>query len=350
MSAISRESIAELVARHSLAQVMSGSEEARGDVELLIKSLRSVFARYEGVRFVDGLVLSIVGQMPLVDTELRQNVSAAVMVMDPTEAPHLLVERDGGAALYRSSVPVAGEIMRYEYAGPHKETVTYQGIGYDLEPSVASYSNFAIDYYDDLEDALTMYEDIVLRRFDCDFLERAWENPNSRIFFAHRAERHLRDSLERFLNTRLRGADQVQVFPEQNVDTEHPVDIRVDWSGRRLALIEIKWLGKSRSPKKSRFASQHDNKRARDGLQQLSDYIDAQSFRAIGTEVAGYLVVFDGRRRGLKPPIETLPRGKAEYYRSVALQLQPELLARVEMRQPRRWFVPVHEEVIENEN
>lgn len=161
-------------------------------------------------------------------------------------------------------------------------------------PDADSY--FAIQTYKDLELALEDYGTKIARLSECVYLNDVWFDNKNRIFFKPRPEHILRDSLTQFLKMRLRNAE---VRPEQIVDKSHPVDIKITWSlANHLALIEIKWMGKSLSKVGKRFKQIYNRQRALDGAQQLSDYLDANLKQAPVKSTKGYLVIFDARRWG----------------------------------------------------
>jgi hypothetical protein len=156
-------------------------------------------------------------------------------------------------------------------------------------------SNFALPTFSKLRDALASYRDNMARTSSCEILNTAWYEPN-RLFFKAGPEETIRRSLTRFLKITFTGGAEVR--PEQIVDESHPVDIKVTWfMTNRLALIEIKWLGKSRSDTK--IKATYSESRARAGAKQLADYMDANKVQAPVHETRGYLVVVDARRAKL---------------------------------------------------
>jgi hypothetical protein len=164
-----------------------------------------------------------------------------------------------------------------------------------LEPIPDSDSYFAIQSYKTLELALEDYKAKVAKHSDCPYLKKAWFDENM-LFFRKGPEYLLRDSLTSFLKMRLRN---VEVRPEQVVDKSHPVDIKVSWALiNRLALIEIKWLGKSLVHRNKQFTKKFYASRALSGAKQLADYLDANMIQAPNYASKGYLVIFDGRRAG----------------------------------------------------
>jgi DNA repair exonuclease SbcCD ATPase subunit len=66
----------------------------------------------------------------------------------------------------------------------------------------------------------------------------------------------------------------------------------------RIALIEIKWLGKSRN--NAKITSEYTQARALSGASQLADYLDMNKVQAPTHKTRGYLVIIDGRRAKLK--------------------------------------------------
>jgi len=165
----------------------------------------------------------------------------------------------------------------------------------DLPKVSGTDSCFAISTYKELDEALLHYKTSVARHAECQHVKTAMYS-NDRIFFKPHPEHLLRDSLVYFLKIRLRG-EGLEVRPEQNVDTSHPVDVKVIWGfTNHIALIEVKWLGKSLDPDTITFSSIYTESRARDGAKQLADYLDANKVQVPNHTTMGYLVVFDLRR------------------------------------------------------
>lgn len=182
----------------------------------------------------------------------------------------------------------------------------------------AQASFFSRPTFGDLREALQRYRHRVLAS-SCPLFKEAWEDEN-RLFFRSHAEQEMRRSLHQYLATVLRDAE---VRPEQNVDESHPVDIKVTWMfTTRLALIEIKWLGKSRDA--GRITADHGAARANRGAKQLADYLDANRSLAPEHVTRGYLVVVDGRRRGLNPSSTSVTGEDGLHYEGVEIPFDPE--------------------------
>jgi len=202
-------------------------------------------------------------------------------------------------------------------------------------PAPVQASVFARPTFGSLLDALQDYRDRMVRTCTCFILQQAWETQR-RLFFKPGPELTMRRSLHQFLTVRLRDAE---VRPEQIVDESHPVDIKVTWAlTNRLALIEIKWLGKSREGAK--ITSEHFDQRAREGARQLSEYMDANRTAAPHRETRGYLVVIDGRRRGLGSNATKVSVANGMYYADKEIDYNPKYHeVRSDFEVPVRMFV-----------
>jgi len=168
-----------------------------------------------------------------------------------------------------------------------------------LDPIPDADSYFSIQTYKTLELALEDYKTKIAMHSECVYLQQAWFD-NSMIFFGNRPEHKLRDSLTQFLKMRLRN---VEVRPEQIVDKSHPVDIKVTWAlANRLALLEIKWIGKSVKHKQKQFTQRYYERRALEGAGQLANYLDENIKQSPTYATKGYLIVYDARRANCNLP------------------------------------------------
>ena len=107
------------------------------------------------------------------------------------------------------------------------------------------------------------------------------------------------------------------------------------------ALIEIKWLGDSLSSGSSgtRFTTYRD-RRAQQGADQLIDYLDREQSTEPNTSLKGYLVVFDGRRRGVIDSGTPLTSMDALFYRGREISLSRDYAAeRTEIAPLIRYFL-----------
>ena len=177
-------------------------------------------------------------------------------------------------------------------------------------------SNFAVATVGSLKDALAAYR-VDATSVSCPILKDIWVGGRHghRLVFINQPEATMRRSLERFLNVKI-GAD-VSVRSEHNTDESKPVDLIVNWFGSKFrALIEIKWLGKSLTKKSTgnTFTSFGES-RSQEGADQLVGYIDREKVTEPNSQVMGYLVVFDGRRKGVIDANTPISSGSALYFR-----------------------------------
>lgn len=196
-------------------------------------------------------------------------------------------------------------------------------------------SNFAVPTFNSLREALAAYRDTVVRTSSCEIMSTAWHGTN-RLYFKAAPEETIRRSLTRFLKITL---DNAEVRPEQIVDESHPVDIKVTWfMTNRLALIEIKWLGKSRDDEK--VTANYADARARKGAKQLAEYMDANKGQAPIHEARGYLVVVDARRAKLALYRTSISTEDGMKYSTAEIRYRPKYHeARSDFEHPIRMFV-----------
>ena len=160
----------------------------------------------------------------------------------------------------------------------------------------------------------------MIKDSSCPTFNNVWHD-EKRIYFKHAQEHIIRKSLTQYLKTTFRGDCEVRA--EQNMDESHPVDIKITWSfSQRLALIEIKWLGTPCDGLK--VGKPYSEHRARDGAKQLSDYLDSNRNQSPYHITRGYLVVIDGRRRGINQHVtHQVNRENAFYFESKEISYNP---------------------------
>ena len=207
-----------------------------------------------------------------------------------------------------------------------------------INPSRAHASVFAIPTFRKLRDALENYKRRMIRTSQCKIFSKAWDGGegSDRLFFIRGPEDIMRDSLWQYLTSVL-GAE---VRPEQIVDEDHPCDIKVTWmQTNRIALIEIKWLGKSINENRSRFTQEHSDYRANQGARQLAEYLDANYTQTPTHHTRGYLVVIDARRWQLSPTSTSVNNRNGFWYRDSEITFNPEYhRVRSDFEEPIRMF------------
>jgi len=201
---------------------------------------------------------------------------------------------------------------------PGREDFVVKGASHIvLNPAPEHISVFARATFSSLADALADYGRVAVRSSSCYIFNEAWDSPQ-RLFFKAGPEWRMRRSLQQFLSNRIRDVD---VLPEQNVSETKPIDIKVLWNlTRSEALIEIKWLGKSRSDGK---VIGYWDQRARDGAKQLAEYLDMYRTLNPHVSVKGYLVVIDGRRYGMKDDATIVSRENGLHYEKLEVEFDP---------------------------
>ena len=207
-------------------------------------------------------------------------------------------------------------------------------------------SNFAQPTYSGLDDALRDYAEVAAK-CRCKILHGIWDGSENgpRLILSNKPESLMRDSLHRSLQSVLKNAN---VKMEQNTDEKRPVDIAVYWwpNSRSSALIEIKWLGWSKSQSKNKLNSytKYSNSRAQDGADQLAEYLELERQSTTVHVPKGYHVVFDARRRNLKDAKTPLSRSDALAFRHEEVAYDPDhSKIREDFAPPVRFFLEPRE-------
>jgi hypothetical protein len=232
------------------------------------------------------------------------------------------------------------DFIGYRYTMPHAEEIFTRQKVYEVPKVAASPSYFGIPYFLDLKKSLEQYGETWVKESQCEIFAAAWLDSH-RILFGPRPEFRMRRSLQRYLRSGLREQTGVAIMPEQNINETRPVDIKVTWSSNRVALIEIKWLGKSARPGEPRATQQHGERRAREGAAQLADYLNLYHKELPHEEARGYLAVFDARRRGVVLPIDDVSRVNGSYYKYREIEYGQEILSRPDFEYPCRFFCEI---------
>jgi len=189
-------------------------------------------------------------------------------------------------------------ILFYHYKD-EKECFYINNKKIHIESLTGSPSNFSI-YYSELEEALRNYSLEKIFNSSCEHFNTAWAD-KKRIYFKNKPEEIMHLSLKEYLSSTLRG---VEVSPEFNFKTKKQVDIRVKWGiANRSAHIEIKWLGVSLDEKNRKISTPNTKVRAIAGAKQLKEYLDFAASDSPGIITKGYLIIIDGRRKGINKQI-----------------------------------------------
>jgi len=200
-------------------------------------------------------------------------------------------------------------------------------------------SQFLLNYFKDLRQALLAYRDSMARTSKCHLLREAWADDN-RLWFRTKPEYRLRRALHNYLYSYLRH-DDIDLREEQNVDDSHPVDIKILWRmENRTAIIEVKWLGKSIDLATGKITASYADARAREGAKQLAEYLEWHRQQAAKEDTRGYLVVFDCRRKQLKASTKTVAKEEGFHYQAREITYRPEFhKTRQDFDEPMRMFL-----------
>lgn len=189
----------------------------------------------------------------------------------------------------------------------------------DIPHSFNCSSIYALHYFY-LNEALAQYKTEKISTSNCTLFKECW-NDNNRIFFKPAPEGQMQISLKEFLSNALRG---VEVVREYNLNASKPVDIRVKWNeANKSALIELKWLGKSKNNSNNRISTCSDS-RANDGSKQLKEYLDMDNTDNPNIISKAYLVVIDGRREGTNENTTTIDSTNGLFYENQEINFSDE--------------------------
>ncbi|QDO89551.1 hypothetical protein FNH13_15430 [Ornithinimicrobium ciconiae] len=229
----------------------------------------------------------------------------------------------------------AGEsAITYAYIHEVSEEITIDGETWSVGDTGWPCA-MAVPIFTSLEEALDRYVSLNRRPDYCAHIAQAWRDQN-RLAFLPKPEKHMRRSLFQALRHSLSGA---HVEQEQNQDESKPVDIEVTWwNPGRVAIIEVKWLGKS-GPLGERWSTPYKEKRAIDGLNQLADYLDRRDGTNPEIPVTGYLFIFDARRKDLRPLEMHVSRERGIHFEDLDPRYPQEVLDRPDMGRPFRVFL-----------
>jgi hypothetical protein len=186
-------------------------------------------------------------------------------------------------------------------------------------------SRYSDEFYE-LEQQLNNYCLHKIRYSSCPIFNDSWSS-NKRIFFKGGGkdipEKYMQESLQNFIKdlSIFKGKiGQFEPTREHNLDGRKPVDIIVRWEkSNRIALVEIKWMGKSID--NGRFKSEHNNSRANDGFRQLKEYFDLAKRDNPNKLVKCYLVVIDARRWKTNEQTTTISYTNGMYYENKKIEL-----------------------------
>lgn len=360
MSNISIENVQALVTNAYLSQAESAFGAVGADaIKKLLNSVKLIFQRCPP-EALSGSLTVLVG---VTATPLSPAVSAlgppinckdyieiGQHVMGLPHATHAVVEvcADGTFRLIALANDIdlkvlAQDAVIYRYDGNAERILAKHHEAFVPSVSPLLKSNFAVPTLGTLEEALNFYAQYALES-KCRILKDVWEGgvDGPRLVLVNKPEARMRDSLTQALELLLRDAT---VKPEQNTDETKPVDIRVNWfASGAVALIEVKWLGKSTAISQTASPeptyTEYGLPRAQSGAKQLADYMDREVRHSTATAPRGYLVIYDARRQGTKGAADRLSAADAMAFESSSLVFNPDhAKERTDFAEPVRFFL-----------
>jgi hypothetical protein len=181
----------------------------------------------------------------------------------------------------------------------------------------------------------------------CPIFNESWIS-EKRIFFKGGGkdvpEKYMQESLQNFLKDLSIFKGEIGQFDptrEHNLDARKPVDIIMRWEkSNRIALIEIKWMGKSMH--NGQIKSEHSNSRANEGFEQLKGYFDLAKRDSPNKIIKCYLVVIDARRWQTNAKTTTISFKNGMYYAEKDIELDDDKkyhLIYKNIHKPLRMFV-----------
>lgn len=219
--------------------------------------------------------------------------------------------------------------------------------GKEVDVTICAFGSRFSDEFNNLEKQLNNYYIHKVKYSSCPILQQAWSS-EKRIFFKGGGkdipEKYIQESLHNFIKDLSIFKGEVGQFDptrEHNLNVSKPVDIIVRWEkSNRIALIEIKWLGKSIH--EGEFKSKFNNSRANYGYKQLKEYFDLAKRDNPNKIIKCYLVVIDARRWQTSESTSVISYSNGMYYLNKDIKLDDDKkyhLLYKNMNQPIRMFV-----------
>jgi hypothetical protein len=302
---------------YKILQAFESNTASLDAMATLAKSLKELFRYFEpsffrGELFVikhfeDQFVFDRNAGLPLIDKNILLGRSEGNLFIQVFDDGKFVIWEDADQTTLLKKNPFLTYVFKanreYFYANEQVIEITEYPYG----------SIFAPQFYF-LAVAFEEYKVRKIKNSSCPWFSKAWHRPvkdaaknthyDNRVLFRGASaspEKPIQDSLENFLkdSPNFRGID-LEVNREFNVDSNQPkpVDFRVTWlEANRMALVEVKWVGDSISANDN-LKSRRDD-RVNEGLLQLKGYWDSARQDYPNKLMKAFLVVIDGRRRGV---------------------------------------------------
>ena len=319
------------------------------DFLIFIRQIRKLFQnihllQYQTVTAFAGNIPEVIGKGKLMSIENIHAENTNNLVVNFVKEDIMAVINDDGIDF--DGISANTFVYRWSATEENADQFIINGekIPFSSEVTPDEGSFFCKKTYNDLDEAFIDYRDNFAPM--CRGRALAESMTKERLFFNPAPEGLLQEALSEYLRCRLRQCD---VKREHNVDTSHPVDIRIRWRDtNHQALVEVKWLGTSL--KDGKISTTYTDARAREGARQLVSYIDNNQDSFPKDVTVGYLVVYDLRRQHNNDVARTtISRVDANHYKDKEISYDPQYwLDRKDFKKPYRFFVKVSNDTYED--
>ncbi|MFF3545893.1 hypothetical protein ACFYXD_29060 [Streptomyces platensis] len=333
------------MARNHYVSVAAGAMGRQGTSVLreFLPKLKEIHrcVDYESIN-VALTVFYVVGQESHLDYATAYRVSDPSMLALHNDGVLTVEVRDDGSYfVWKEKYDPDGfnsSAVVYHYEPNQGEKFWVDGSPGEVPPSVGFARLFGVSRFEDLAQCLEEYSVKLARSSECQIIGALWRE-EGRVMWKPGPESRMRASLYQHLKSGLRHGNP-DITQETNVDDANPIDIQVKWeNSNRIALIEIKWLGRSGVlDPHPRQTKEWTEARARSGLRQLAEYLDLLKSRAGSYDRRGFLFIFDARRANVKPEAASVSRRDGLAYQDRHISYDPDLLNRSDMAAPVRCF------------
>lgn len=196
----------------------------------------------------------------------------------------------------------------------------------EIDVTIHSFGSRYSNEFNELELQLNNYLLHKIRCSSCMIFNESWSS-DKRIFFKGGGKNMPEDYMQRSLYNFLKDVNiikgevgQFDPAREHNLDARKPVDIIVRWEkSNRIALIEIKWMGKSIAD--GNIKSKYCNGRANEGFNQLKDYFELAKKDNPNKIIKCYLIVIDARRWKTNEKTTIISYKNGMYYADKEIEL-----------------------------
>ncbi|MDQ7799608.1 MAG: hypothetical protein RDU76_11815 [Candidatus Edwardsbacteria bacterium] len=301
------------------------NHEVIGMANKLIAYIQSVYKSLEPDHFDGHLII-----YATIDDSIIPDRKAAIDLFDQ----NLLINNKSDTIIIqyfkRNNLPLLWQNVNAEgiikstnaivyYYHNHGECFYANNVKIEIDNYFDCASIFALQYHY-LTEALLKYKEEKIRYSSCSRFKECWFD-DKQIYFKQQPEEKMQISLKDYLGSSLRGVDVVR---EYNLGASKPVDVRVYWKeANRAALIEVKWLGQSKN-QQGGLSTAYSNSRGNDGLDQLKVYLDLEKQDTPTCITKGYLVIVDGRRRGVAENPTVINGTDGMHYKNQEITFAPD--------------------------